>query len=163
MNAELADRIAALEARVAALEGEQRAEPVAGPGGLVGYQGELTEPFELSWAINVTPGPMLALADGPRVEVLAALSSTARVALVRTLAEKGAQTAPALQEAAELGSPGQLYHHLKALTGAGIVEQDRRGSYRLRPAATIPVLVLLTAASDVAGQLKNLSVRPGRG
>ncbi len=154
MNAELADRIAALEARVAALEGEQQAEPAAGPGGLIGYHGELTDPVELSWAITVTPGPVLALADGPRVEVLAALSSTARVALVRTLAEKGAQSAPALQEAAELGSPGQLYHHLKALTGAGIVEQDKRGSYRLRPAATIPVLVLLTAASDVAGQLR---------
>ncbi|MFI9456998.1 ArsR/SmtB family transcription factor [Amycolatopsis sp. NPDC052450] len=166
MDAELAERIAALEARVAALENQQsehQAEPAASPGGLVGYHGELTEPLELSWAINVTPGPMLAFADGPRVEVLAALSSTARVALVRTLAEKGAQTAPALQEAAELGSPGQLYHHLKALTGAGIVEQDKRGSYRLRPAATIPVLVLLTAASDVAGQLKNLSVRPDRG
>ncbi|WP_414937986.1 ArsR/SmtB family transcription factor [Amycolatopsis sp. cmx-11-51] len=153
MNAELADRIAALEERVAALEEQSQASPPAGPGGLVGYRGELTDPIELRWGINVAPGPMLALADGPRVEVLAALSSTARVALVRTLAAKGAQSAPALQEAAELGSPGQLYHHLKALTGAGIVEQDKRGSYRLRPAATIPVLVLLTAASDVAGQL----------
>ncbi|WP_410660641.1 ArsR/SmtB family transcription factor [Amycolatopsis sp. lyj-112] len=154
MNAELADRIASLEERVAALEGQSQAELPASPGGLVGYHGELTDPVELSWTINVTPGAVLAMGDGPRVEVLAALSSTARVALVRTLAEKGAQSAPALQEAAELGSPGQLYHHLKALTGAGIVEQDKRGSYRLRPAATIPVLVLLTAASDVAGQLK---------
>ncbi|MEU3623960.1 transcriptional regulator [Amycolatopsis coloradensis] len=153
MNAELADRIAALEERVAALEEQSLASPPSGPAGLVGYRGELTDPVELRWAINVTPGPMLALDDGPRVEVLAALSSAARVALVRTLAEKGVQSAPALQEAAGLGSPGQLYHHLKALTGAGIVEQDKRGSYRLRPTATIPVLVLLTAASDVAGQL----------
>lgn len=161
MDAELADRIAALEERVAALEGPGRADERTGPGGVVSYHGELTEPVELNWAIQVAPGAVLSLGDGPRVEVLAALSSTARVALVKTLAEKGAQSAPALQEAAELGSPGQLYHHLKALTGAGIVEQDKRGSYRLRPAATIPVLVLLTAASDVAGQL-HLNVRPER-
>ncbi len=154
MDAELADRIAALEERVAALEGHGPATTPAGPGGLVTYHGELTEPVELTWTIQVAPGPVLSLSDGPRVEVLAALSNSARVALVRTLAEQGARAAPALQEAAGLGSPGQLYHHLKALTSAGIVEQDKRGSYRLRPAATIPVLVLLTAASDVAGQLK---------
>ncbi|WP_037309298.1 ArsR/SmtB family transcription factor [Amycolatopsis orientalis] len=155
MNAELADRIAALEERVAALEGQHEpTTPPALPGGVVAYHGELTEPVELTWTVQIPPGVVLAKDDGPRVEVLAALSSAARVALVRTLAEQGTQTAPALQEAAELGSPGQLYHHLKALTGAGIVEQDKRGSYRLRPTATIPVLVLLTAASDVAGQLK---------
>ena len=70
-----------------------------------------------------------------------------------TLLARGGQPATALQEAARLGSTGQLYHHLKALTASGVVEQDKRGSYRLRTAATVPVLVLLTAASDVAGQL----------
>ncbi|MBQ0923125.1 hypothetical protein [Saccharopolyspora endophytica] len=59
-----------------------------------------------------------------------------------------------LAEAAELGSTGRLYHHLKSLTATNLVEQDKRGSYRLRPKAAIPALVLLTAASDVADQLR---------
>jgi hypothetical protein len=34
------------------------------------------------------------------------------------------------------------------------VEQDGRGSYRIAPPAVVPVLVLLAAAADVAGQLR---------
>ncbi|SEP54214.1 ArsR/SmtB family transcription factor [Amycolatopsis saalfeldensis] len=151
---DLAERLAALERRVAALEGRPAESIPDTPGGVVGYQGELTEPGELRWAIRLAAPAVLALPDGPRVEVLAALANPVRIALVRALAQDGAQTGAALQEAAGLGSPGQLYHHLKALTSAGLVEQDRRGSYRLRPAATIPALVLLTAAADVAGQLR---------
>jgi hypothetical protein len=51
-------------------------------------------------------------------------------------------------------STGQLYHHLRSLTHCGIVEQDGRGSYRVAPRAVVPALVLLTAAADVAGQLR---------
>ena len=97
---------------------------------------------------------MLALPDGPRADVLAALGHPARAAIVRLLATQGPQPAAALQEAADLGSTGRLYHHLKSLTATHLVEQDKRGSYRLRPQATIPALLLLTAASDIADQLR---------
>ncbi|GAA4614021.1 helix-turn-helix domain-containing protein [Saccharopolyspora hordei] len=147
-------RIEALERRVAALEGAQRAEPVEPSGGVVQYQGKLVEPAELEWQIQVDPAGVLALPDGPRTDVLAALGHPARAAIVRLLAGSGPQHTAALQEAAGLSSTGQLYHHLKSLTGCGLVEQDGRGTYRLRAQATIPALVLLTAAADVAGQLR---------
>ncbi|GAA3578576.1 hypothetical protein GCM10022222_74140 [Amycolatopsis ultiminotia] len=153
MTDDLTERVAELERRVAALEERSAESTPDSPNGIVGYQGELTDP-ELRWSIRLTAPAVLALPDGPRVEVLAALASADRIALVRLLARDGPQTGAALREAAELGSPGRLYHHLKALTGAGLVEQDRRGSYRLRPTAAIPALVLLTAAADVAGQLR---------
>ncbi|MBB4685174.1 ArsR/SmtB family transcription factor [Amycolatopsis jiangsuensis] len=153
MTEDLAERVAELERRVAALEGRSAESVPDGPQGIVGYQGELSDP-ELSWEIRLSPPAVLALPDGPRVEVLSALANADRVALVRLLARDGPQTGAALRAAAELGSPGRLYHHLKALTAAGLVEQDRRGSYRLRATATIPALVLLTAAADVAGQLR---------
>ncbi|WP_033295543.1 ArsR/SmtB family transcription factor [Amycolatopsis jejuensis] len=150
MTEDLAERVAELERRVAVLE----ARPAeSGPDGIVGYQGELVDP-ELRWAIRLSTPAVLDLPDAPRAAVLAALASTDRIALVRLLARDGPQTGAALQEAAELGSPGRLYHHLKALTSAGLVEQDRRGSYRLRPTAAIPALVLLTASADIAGQLR---------
>jgi ArsR family transcriptional regulator len=151
----LADRVARLERRVAELEGRPApASQTTSPEGLVTYSGELTEPLSLEWSIRMTPAASLALPDGPRVEVLAALAHPARIAIVRALASAGVQSGTALQQIPELGSVGQFYHHLKALTGAGIVEQDKRGSYRLRPQATIPALLLLTAASDIAGQLR---------
>lgn len=156
---DLVQRLAELERRVAALEGDggAPAEPPASRdgGGAFGYGGRVAfGDGEVSWRIDVTPEHVLSLADRPRVEVLSALAHPARVEIVRTLLGRGPQPAAALQEAAGLGSTGRLYHHLKALTGSGVVEQDRRGSYRLRPSAAVPVLVLLTAASDVAGQLR---------
>ncbi|XVS66027.1 ArsR/SmtB family transcription factor [Actinosynnema sp. CA-299493] len=155
---DLVQRLAELEQRVAALEGDEReARPADGAdGGAFGYGGQVAlGDGQVSWQIDVTPERALSLPDRPRIEVLSALAHPVRVEIVRTLLARGAQPATALQEAARLGSTGQLYHHLKALTGSGLVEQDKRGTYRLRSAATVPVLVLLTAASDVAGQLRS--------
>ncbi|KOX20222.1 hypothetical protein ADK67_30595 [Saccharothrix sp. NRRL B-16348] len=151
---DLVRRLAELEQRVAALEGDEREALPVTDSGAFGYGGQVALGDErVSWQIDVTPERALSLPDRPRIEVLSALAHPVRVELVRTLLARGAQPATALQEAARLGSTGQLYHHLKALTASGVVEQDKRGTYRLRPAATVPVLVLLTAASDVAGQL----------
>ncbi|WP_199740509.1 ArsR/SmtB family transcription factor [Saccharopolyspora rhizosphaerae] len=153
---DLQQRVEALEARVAALEAGRSAdaEPAEPSGGHLRYEGHLTEPVELDWSIQVDPARVLDLPDGPRTDVLAALGHPARAAIVRLLATRGPQPAAALHEAAELGSTGRLYHHLKALTSANLVEQDKRGSYRLRPQAAIPALLLLTAASDIADQLR---------
>lgn len=146
------ERIAGLERRVAALEG-QAPKPQALETGIVGYQGDVRLHGELSWQIRFGVDAALALPDGPRVEVLAALGHPVRAAIVRHLIAHGTQPAPALSEAAGLRSTGQLYHHLKALVTAKAVEQDSRGSYRVPPTAVVPLLVILTAASDVAGQL----------
>ncbi|MFJ6674237.1 ArsR/SmtB family transcription factor [Actinosynnema sp. NPDC091369] len=149
---DLVQRLAELEQRVAALEGDERdalAGAELGRGQVAAGDGRV------SWRVDVTPEHVLSLPDRPRIEVLSALAHPVRVEIVRTLLARGGQPATALQEAARLGSTGQLYHHLKALTASGVVEQDKRGSYRLRQAATVPVLVLLTAASDVAGQLRS--------
>ncbi|MEU4739610.1 helix-turn-helix domain-containing protein [Actinosynnema sp. NPDC023658] len=171
---DLVQRLAELEQRVAALEGDGRGAlplPAAGDDGEHGPGGPDSGGYGFErhgsggqvalgggpvwWRTDTTPDRARSLPDGPRVEVLSALAHPVRVEIVRTLLTRGAQPSTALQEAARLGSTGRLYHHLKALTASGVVEQDKRGSYRLRPAATVPVLVLLTAASDVAGQLRS--------
>ena len=153
---DLVQRLAELEQRVAALEGDERESLPLADDGAFGYGGQVAVgDGPVSWRIDVTPERALSLPDRPRVEVLSALAHPVRVEIVRTLLVRGGQPATALQEAARLGSTGRLYHHLKALTASGVVEQDKRGSYRLRQAAIVPVLVLLTAASDVAGQLRS--------
>ncbi|BBG01247.1 MULTISPECIES: ArsR/SmtB family transcription factor [Pseudonocardia] len=120
--------------------------------GVVRYSGEVALHGEVSWAVEYDAGAALALDDEPRTAVLAALGHPVRVRIVRGLLHGPRGTAE-LTEVAELASTGQLYHHLKALTHAGLVEQDGRGSYRIAPRAVVPTLALLTAAADVGGQL----------
>lgn len=166
-------RLADLERRVAELEGRGGA-PVTGEdgtrngtaggtggdtatrAGTVRYSGEVALHGEISWSIACDAGAALALDDEPRTAVLAALGHPVRVRIVRGLLHGPRGTAE-LTEVAELASTGQLYHHLKALSHAGLVEQDGRGSYRIAPRAVVPALVLLTAAADVAGQLAQRS------
>jgi DNA-binding transcriptional ArsR family regulator len=152
-------RLTELEQRVAALEAPPAAAPPAPPAtaagsGTVRYSGQVRLHGEVSWGIEYGAGAALALDDPPRVAVLAALGHPARAALVRALLAHGPTGTGALQEAAGLASTGQLYHHLRALTGCGLVEQDARGSYRIPARTVVPALVLLTAAADVAGQLR---------
>ncbi len=151
------DRLTDLERRVRALEGRP-AEPEqveSGRGaGVVRYSGETHLHGDVSWRITLPVRRVLALDDDPRVGVLAALGHPARARIVRALLDGGPSGTTALQEAAELASTGQLCHHLRSLTHCGLVEQDTRGSYRIPGRAVVPVLTLLAAAADVAGQLR---------
>jgi DNA-binding transcriptional ArsR family regulator len=154
----LQERLAALERRVAALEAggapPAAEQAVASGAGLVRYSGDVHLHGDITWEIALDARAALDLDDDPRVAVLAALGHPARARIVRSLLTDGALGTSVLQEAAGLASTGQLYHHLRALTHCGLVEQDGRGSYRVAPRAVVPALVLLTAAADVAGQLR---------
>ncbi|GAA1215394.1 ArsR/SmtB family transcription factor [Pseudonocardia alaniniphila] len=153
----LPERLAELERRIEALE---HGEPPTGPpavadgSGTVRYSGDVHLHGDVVWEIALDAGAVLSLDDGPRVAVLAALGHPARARIVRSLLTDGAHSTAALQAAADLASTGQLYHHLRSLTHSGLVEQDGRGSYRIAPRAVVPALVLLSAAADVAGQLR---------
>lgn len=152
----LAERLADLERRVRELEGTSPAvapDP-DGTAGTVRYSGETHLQGDITWQIAVPVRHTLALDDDPHIAVLAALGHPARARIVRALLDGGPSGTTALQTAADLASTGQLYHHLRSLTHCGLVEQDARGSYRIPGRAVVPALVLLTAAADVAGQLR---------
>lgn len=147
------DRLAALEERVAALEGPSAVVASSEPGesGEVSYQGRVRLAGEVSWTIRYDAAAALGLADGTAADVLAALGHPVRLAIVRRLLTGPASTAE-LTEAAALSSTGQLYHHLRTLTSARVVEQDGR-SYRVPTTGVVPVLVAILAAADLAGTL----------
>ncbi|KQU06918.1 ArsR family transcriptional regulator [Rhodococcus sp. Leaf7] len=148
---DLAERVAALEARVAALEGSG-GEASPGTGGSISYAGDVHLSGDVSWSIGYSPDGVLNLPPDRSVEVLAALGHPVRFAVVRALLH-GPATATDLQSAVGLSSVGQLYHHLKTLTSARVVEQHGRGDYRLAPKTVVPALVLMLASADVAGEL----------
>lgn len=157
---ELADRLAALEARVAALESAgvsgapaSESDPHPSTGGVVGYSGDVHLAGDISWSMTYSPDGVLDLPPDRSVEVLAALGHPVRFAIVRALL-RGPMSATALQESLDSTSAGRLYHHLKALTGARIVEQHARGDYRLAPRTVVPALVLMMASADIAGELR---------
>ncbi|MFD6897821.1 ArsR/SmtB family transcription factor [Rhodococcus sp. NPDC060086] len=157
------DRIADLERRVRLLEGSTGSDEspsadesagTASPGtaGSIGYQGAVSLYGNVSWTIDYDAAATLGLDASSIAGVLDALGSPARLAIVRTLL-RGPATAAELQEATDLSSPGRLYHHLRTLSAAHIVEQQSRNRYHIPPAKVVPLLVLSLAAADVAEEL----------
>jgi Predicted transcriptional regulator len=105
--------------------------------------------YEWSWEMKRTPGWLLQRPSGPLAAVLAAAGHPARFQILQLLVA-GPMPIADLQSRLSLASPGQLYHHLKTLSSAGLVEQPERGVYRVPPHAIFPVLALAAAANDVA-------------
>lgn len=174
---DLAARVSELERRVALLEGRrgepqplrpvvdaerywalarlaERAGPEFDKDGVAGsllYAGRATTPGggDLIWqAEHALPG---LLAEGWRdaAGVLAALGSPVRLEIVRRLL-LGGETVQQLQEIPELGTSGQLYHHLRDLQTAGLVTQRRRGRYGVAPDKVVPALIIIAAAASMA-------------
>lgn len=129
-------------------EAEERALP-----GTVGYAGYVAD-RELLWTRQMPLAELLQADWGPAAGILESLGSLPRLALLGALLREGRRTNVELQEA--LGAiqgdttSGQLYHHLRALQGAGLILQRRRGEYDLAPQAVIPILTILVAAMNVA-------------
>ncbi|MEU8704320.1 helix-turn-helix domain-containing protein [Streptomyces sp. NPDC048565] len=78
-------------------------------------------------------------------EPLAALGHPVRLRLLREILG-GRRTAAELAELDDTGTTGQIYHHLRLLTGAGWLHTTGRGRYEVPGVRVVPLLVVLTAA-----------------
>ncbi|OKJ22870.1 ArsR family transcriptional regulator [Streptomyces sp. CB00316] len=76
---------------------------------------------------------------------LAALGHPVRLRLLREILG-GRRTAAELAALDAVGTTGQIYHHLRQLTGAGWLHTTGRGRYEVPAARVVPLLVVLTAA-----------------
>ncbi len=81
--------------------------------------------------------------------VLSALGHPVRLELIRRLLA-GAHTTQELSEIPDLGTSGQLYHHLRELQAAGLVVQRRRNDYGVPTDRVVLCLVLVAAAKSCA-------------
>ncbi len=100
---------------------------------------------------DIDTGCLLALLeDGTAGEVLRSLGSRERMALLGALL-RGARTVAELVEECGFGSTGQVYHHLRPLTAADLVEEDgaARGRYRVKPHRVQGVIMLLCGVYDL--------------
>ncbi|WP_329622188.1 helix-turn-helix domain-containing protein [Streptomyces sp. NBC_01255] len=168
---ELEERVAALERRMAALEGAERPVPDRGEStesvlwALEGFKAELAAAGEqgadggvlftgsvrlpteerYEWQFGALTERLLDEEWAETADSFAALGHPVRLRLLREILG-GRRTAAELAELAEIGTTGQIYHHLKQLTGAGWLHTTGRGRYEVPGARVVPLLVMLTAA-----------------
>lgn len=175
--AALEEEVAALRVRLAALEEEvasfakggttgalfqakgsalppDRASPTTQTGpvqGTLSYSGTIQlgeRPFRFRQTLAVQS--LFEAAPDLLAQIFAALASSHRVIILRTLCERPC-TAQQLQEVLGMGSAGQLYHHLKELLAAGLITQRERSSaYTIDPAKVIPVCAAMMVAFSLA-------------
>lgn len=81
-------------------------------------------------------------------KVLAALSNRQRLELLKLVIQEPL-TGAELVERLGMGTTGQLYHHLKALTSTDLLVQESGGRFAFPPHRLLPFLLLLSAAADL--------------
>ncbi|MFB6850283.1 ArsR/SmtB family transcription factor [Streptomyces sp. NPDC056373] len=160
---ELEQRVADLERRLAALEGARRdtsrldgsdfwalnglkekLSELGAEGGGILYTGSVRlptgEPY--AWQMGALTEGLLETDWTTAAESFAALGHPVRLRLLREVLG-GLRTAAELAELDEVGTTGQIYHHLRQLTGAGWLHTPGRGRYEVPPARVVPLLVAL--------------------
>lgn len=92
---------------------------------------------------------LLGLNGDKAAKILNALGHKQRLDILRAVL-KEPLTGTEIVERLNMGTTGQLYHHLKALLGADLlVQEERGGRYAVPPHRTLPLLLLLAAVSDL--------------
>ncbi|TQK18691.1 helix-turn-helix protein [Microbacterium sp. SLBN-154] len=76
---------------------------------------------------------------------LAALGHPVRIELLRQILA-GRHTTAELATLDDLGTTGQLHHHLRQLVAAGWVRQSGRGSYEVPATRVVPLLAVIAGA-----------------
>ncbi|MFJ8645149.1 ArsR/SmtB family transcription factor [Streptomyces sp. NPDC093546] len=164
---ELEERLTALERRLAALERTDPPSPrppqESDFWALEGLKAQLAEAGApdggvlFTGAIRLPTGEQYEWQDGAlterqlgedwteAAESFAALGHPLRLRLLREIVG-GRRTAAELALLEEIGTTGQIYHHLRQLTGAGWLHTAGRGRYEVPAGRVVPLLVALAAA-----------------
>ncbi|MCC9155898.1 winged helix-turn-helix domain-containing protein [Streptomyces parvulus] len=131
-----------------ALEGlkEQLAELGAADGGVL-FTGTVRLPTgeQYAWQHGALTEGLLDADWAESAEVFAALGHPVRLRLLREILG-GRRTAAELAELDGVGTTGQIYHHLRQLTGAGWLHAAGRGRHEVPPGRVVPLLVALSTA-----------------
>lgn len=161
--AELRERVAALETamldRPASTDGPATADDAdafwaltglearLGDGGGVLYTGSVpTVGGPVRWQYGATATDLFSddWSAGTVATSLAALGHPVRLRLLQVLADRPASVAE-LRDLPDVGSTGQVYHHLALLQSSGWVRQTTRGHYAVPPERLVPLLATVLA------------------
>ncbi|MEH1030359.1 helix-turn-helix domain-containing protein [Micromonospora profundi] len=135
-----------LEGTFWALDGLKQRLPADGTGAVL-YTGTVRVADQhYDWQYGRTVDDLL---DGDWPELATTLSALAHAVRLRLLREVlgGRQSTGELAEIEELGTTGQLHHHLRQLTAAGWLRSVGRGRYAVPAERVVPLLAILAAAA----------------
>ncbi|WP_405896275.1 helix-turn-helix domain-containing protein [Streptomyces sp. NBC_00727] len=165
---DLEERVAALERRMAELEAAPPAPPVAegdfwaldalkarhpvtqeADGGVL-FTGAVRVPtgHHYEWQYGLLTETLFDDNWSEAAASFAALGNPVRLTLLRAILD-GLRTAAELAALDDVGTTGQIYHHLRQLTGAGWLHSPQRGRFEIPAGRVVPLLVVLTAARPV--------------
>lgn len=118
--------------------------------GEVLYTGAVRLPTgaQYEWQHGLSTGYLLDIDWADAAEVFAALGHTMRLRLLREILG-GRRTATELAGLDDVGTSGQIYHHLRQLTAAGWLRQAGRGRYEIPEGRVVPLLVALATTRPV--------------
>jgi DNA-binding transcriptional ArsR family regulator len=169
---ELEERVAELERRVAELEAaggqgeaaavtavpvpdgfwalstwkEQLAEAGLDGGGVL-FTGAVGFPSgkHYEWQVGFSTESLMEGDLARAAETLSALGNPVRLLMLREVL-LGRSTVSSLAQVADMGSSGQIYHHLRQMTAAGWLHSSARGHYAVPAERVVPLLVALAVA-----------------
>ncbi|MFI1996598.1 ArsR/SmtB family transcription factor [Actinoplanes sp. NPDC020271] len=169
MSDDLSERLAALERVVAGLV-EQAAEPAPRPPAdttqaetfwaVEGLRAEVTDTTgavlftgtvdlptgeHYDWQYALMLDDLLGADWTEAAPALDAVGNPVRLRILQKIIG-GTRGAAELAEDAELGTTGQVYHHLRQLVAAGWLRTASRGQYTIPGERVIPLLVILAAS-----------------
>ncbi|RJF72622.1 ArsR family transcriptional regulator [Deinococcus cavernae] len=163
MEKQVDTRLQALEERVTALEQQLTSAPTVREKQLadfwilhglqerqidgVTFAGNVTLPDqgEVQWQFGLSTPTLLGQEWEAAAPVFAALGHPARLQLLKAVLEGQTRNAE-LSQLEDLGSTGQLYHHLRELVAAGWLKTAGRGAHRVPAERLVPLLIMLTAS-----------------
>jgi uncharacterized protein with beta-barrel porin domain len=113
-------------------------------GGVV-FGGQVVLPMgeTYAWQIEADTDKLLAADWSVAHAALAALAHPMRLTILRALLH-GERNTQSLQALPNMGTTGQLYHHLKELETAGWIRQPRRGEYQVLAERVVPLLTIVS-------------------
>lgn len=117
------------------------------PDGAIAYGGMATiADGPVLWQWTVPSAPLLEDDWSQSADRVAALGHPVRMRLLQRVLAGTTKTAD-LGDDPDIGTTGQLHHHLRILVAAGWLQTRRRGHYHVPNERVIPLLVVLTAAT----------------
>jgi len=124
-------------------------EPGAGDGEVL-YTGAVRLPTgaQYEWQHGLLTEHLLEIDWADAAETFAALGHAMRLRLLREILG-GRHTATELAGLDDVGTSGQIYHHLRQLTAAGWLRQAGRGRYEIPEGRVVPLLVALATTRPV--------------
>lgn len=108
---------------------------------------ELPKQNPIEWQMGHRSSEVLDREWTELAPVLSALGHPVRLQILQLVARGEAATAAELAATTDLGSTGQIYHHLRQLVAAGWLQTRGKGRHVVPPERVVPLMVIVTASS----------------